>query len=321
MRVLRRLISAALLGVVLWLVATTDGIAELPTRLGQLGGPAMALAFALPFVAVAAGVRRWQLLLAHEGVVLPFGVLLASFLRGRFVGAFTPSTAGLDLYRLVDIAKRTGAKAQSGRAILVEKLHGLVALSLVTFALLPFGLAHFFGAFGLLLAAALGLGAALGLVLLARPAWLAAIARCAPARIRGRVLSVAEALASRPASARELVRVVVLGVISHAATAGIFVGTGLALGVATDAFTLLVVGNAIVLATLLPISVGGVGVREGTAVALLACVGVGATDATLVGLLGYVVAQPPALAGGVLALLGRSATAADGGSLVGADPA
>lgn len=304
LRVVRRVVSAALLGVVLWWVATTDGIGELPARLGALHGPAVALALLLPFAAVLSGVRRWQLLLAHEGVALSFGVLFASFLRGRFVGAFTPSTTGLDLYRLVDIARRTGAKTQSGRAILVEKLHGLVALSIVTFALLPFGLARFFGAFGVVVAAALGLGAALGLALLARPSWLASLAKRAPRRVRGKVTAIAEALASHPAPAWLLARVVLLGVVSHAATAAVFVATGLALGVAASPFTLLVVGNAIVLATLLPVSVGGVGVREGTAVALLALVGVGATDATLVGLLGYLVAQPPALLGGALSLLG-----------------
>ncbi len=91
-----------------------------------------------------------------------------------------------------------------------------------------------------------------------------------------------------------------LGVVSHLATALVFVGTGLALGVEATPLELAIVGNAIVLATLLPVSVGGFGVREATAVALLATVGVSTSDALLVGLLGYLVAQPPALQGGAL---------------------
>lgn len=304
LRVARRVVSAVLLGAVIWWVARADGVSELPARLASLDPRFLPLALGLPFVAVASGVRRWQLLLAHEGIALPFGTLLGSFLRGRFVGAFTPSTTGLDLYRLVDVARRTGAKAASGRSILVEKLHGLVALAIVTFALLPAGLSRFFGGAGIALAATLGLASVVGLVLVARPAMLRRVAERAPRRVRGRAVELANALASAPPTPSLLARVVALGVTSHLATAAVFVGTGLALGLAIDPFALLVVGNAIVLATLLPISVGGVGVREGTAVALLSLVGVGAADATLVALLGYLAAQPPALLGGLSELVG-----------------
>ncbi len=302
-KLLKRAVSAGLLVVVLALVARTEGLDELPRRLMHLEPGLVAFALVLPFLAVLSGVRRWQLLLAHEGIGLPFSTLLGSFLRGRFVGAFTPSTTGLDLYRLVDVAGMSGNRAASGRAILVEKLHGLVALALVTVALLPAGLARFFGPAGLAVAGLLGLVSVLGLV--ARPQLLGSLAARAPRKIRDRAVALASAMASAPPSRGLVGRVALLGVASHAATAAVFAATGLALGVDAEALALLVVGNAIVLATLLPISVGGVGVREGTAIALLALVGVDAVDAALVGLLGYCAAQPPALIGGLLGVLGR----------------
>ncbi len=304
-KLLKRAVSAGLLVVVLALVARTEGLDELPRRLMHLEPGLVAFALVLPFLAVLSGVRRWQLLLAHEGIGLPFSTLLGSFLRGRFVGAFTPSTTGLDLYRLVDVAWMSGNRAASGRAILVEKLHGLVALALVTVALLPAGLARFFGPAGLAVAGLLGLASVLGLVLVARPQLLGSLAARAPRKIRDRAVALASAMASAPPSRGLVGRVALLGVASHAATAAVFAATGLALGVDAEPVALLVVGNAIVLATLLPISVGGVGVREGTAIALLALVGVDAVDAALVGLLGYCAAQPPALIGGLLGVLGR----------------
>ena len=60
---------------------------------------------------------------------------------------------------------------------------------------------------------------------------------------------------------------------------------------------LLALGNAIILATLLPISVAGVGVREGVAVALLGALGVPAHQALWVGTLGFGWMQPPGIAG------------------------
>lgn len=282
------------------MITTREGLTGLGPRLLELNPLFVLLALVLPWVALSSGVLRWKTLLRLEGIKLPFRWLLRSFLRGRFVGAFTPSTTGLDLYRLVDVAK-DHSKAASGRVILVEKLYGLVALAMVTLMLLPFGVARFFGTAGLLMAAALGAVSVVGLFVLERPGLL----RRLPL---SKAKKLADALgASRP-SLRRRAELMSLGVVSHLATALVFVATGLALGVEATPFELAIVGNAIVLATLLPVSVGGFGVREATAVALLGTVGVSTSDALLVGLLGYLVAQPPALIGGALLAAKRAHT-------------
>ena len=300
---MKRCISVLLLGGLVWMIAARDGLRDLGARLLDLDGPFLALALALPWVAIGAGVLRWKTLLSNEGIDLSFRWLLRSFLRGRFVGAFTPSTTGLDLYRLVDVAKEH-SRAASGRVILVEKLYGLVALTMVTLMLLPFGVARFFGSAGLVTAAGLGGVSVVGLFVLERPYLLKKLPL-------SRAQSLAAALgASRP-TPRTRTTLMVLGILSHLATALVFVGTGLALGVDATALELAIVGNAIVLATLLPVSVGGFGVREATAVALLSTVGVSTSDALLVGLLGYLVAQPPALIGGALLAAKRTHSAAE----------
>lgn len=292
MRWIKRAVSAFLLASLVWMITTREGLSGLGPRILELNPLFLLLALALPWVALSSGVLRWKTLLRLEGINLPFRWLLRSFLRGRFVGAFTPSTTGLDLYRLVDVAK-DHSKAASGRVILVEKLYGIVALSMVTLMLLPLGVARFFGTTGLLMAAALGAVSVVGLFVLERPALL----RRLPL---SKAQKLADALgASRP-SLRERAALMSLGVVSHLGTALVFVGTGLALGVEATPLELAIVGNAIVLATLLPVSVGGFGVREATAVALLSTVGVSTSDALLVGILGYLVAQPPAIIGGAL---------------------
>ena len=293
--ILKRVVTLGLLVGIGVLIARREGFDAMGAHLRSLSLGGLALALLVPLISVAASVRRWQILLHHEGLELSYGTLLRSFLRGRFVGAFTPSTTGLDLYRIVDVAKRTGRKAASGRAILVEKLYGLVALALVSMLLLPVGLARFFGTVGLFVAVGLGLGSVLMLVLLARP-------RLIPFLHVPRIAKIVDVLSTRPMLLGTHLRVLGLGMVSHGAAAATFVGTGIALGVGATPMELLVVGNAIVLATLVPISVGGLGVREGTAVAVLATVGVEPSLAALVGFLGYLVIQPPALLGGLLTL-------------------
>jgi uncharacterized membrane protein YbhN (UPF0104 family) len=143
------------LGLLAWLVRQMllrDGVDALVERASHLDPAWVAAAIALHFGAVTAGVWRWRTLLRARGIEQPVGTLYRSFLAGRFIGAFTPSTTGLDGYRLWDIGRRTGDFAASGAVILVEKLVGLVGMATVCLVLLPFGLMERLGVTGLLIA-------------------------------------------------------------------------------------------------------------------------------------------------------------------------
>jgi glycosyltransferase 2 family protein len=309
-RVLLAVKAAVSVGLLGWLVlgiAEREGMDALATRLGALAPAPLVLAVALHFVAVLSGVARWRVLLDARGLGQPLPWLLRSFLIGRFVGAFTPSTTGLDGWRGYDVARRTGDLAGSASVLLVEKLFGLVGMAAVCAAVAPLGVLDRLGPGALPLALAIAAGAALGLFLLASPARTRALARLAPRALRGRVEKLAEALAAQHLSRGRTAAALALGIASHLAISAVFAATGAALGAPASFTTLLAVGNAITISVLLPVSIGGVGVREGVAVVLLAGAGVPASDAVLVALLGYVTGQVPALVGGVLLLLDRGA--------------
>src|SRR5690242_3562671 len=95
---------AVSVGLSAWLVSQMlerEGIDELGARLARIDVRWIAFAIALHFGAVLAGTMRWRLLLRAARIEkLSLGWLLRSFLIGRFVGAFTPSTTGLDGWRL-----------------------------------------------------------------------------------------------------------------------------------------------------------------------------------------------------------------------------
>lgn len=307
------------LGLVGWLVSrmvARDGVEALAVRVESLSVGWLAIAVALHFAAVLAGVARWRLLLRSVGIAQPVGFLTRSFLVGRFVGAFTPSTTGLDGWRLWEVGRASGAMGRSAAAIGVEKLVGLIGMALVCAALVPFGGAELLGSTALIAAAALATGAAVGLWLVKRPTLFAGLVQHLPAALAGRASKAMDALSRTELPPRNLLGAVGLGVLSHLALSAVFWSTAHAVGVDAPAPTLLVVGNAIVLAVLLPVSIGGVGVREGVAVVLLGTAGVTSTDAVLVGLLGYLTGQLPAIAGGVLMAIGRHAVT-DAGSLSG----
>ncbi len=283
-------------------IATREGMDELLARAEDVALAPMLAAVALHFVAALAGVLRWRILLAGRGIRLPMRVLVRSFLVGRFLGAFTPSTTGLDGYRLYDVARRTGDTAGSTATIAVEKLVGLVGMATVCLTLLPFGLAERLGVLAVLMALAMASVAGVGLFVMASPARARALVRFAPAPLRGRVDAIVSAVLGAGLSGATLGPAVLLGIVSHLALSATFAASGLAFGVGAPLGTMLAVGNAIVIAVLLPVSIGGVGVREGVAVALLAGAGIETSQAVLLALGSWLAGQVPALLGG-LALL------------------
>lgn len=298
---LKVIVTLGLLGWLLRQMVLRDGVDVLLDRASNLSPTWVALAIVLHFGAVTTGVLRWRVLLATRGVNEPLTVLFRSFLVGRFIGAFTPSTTGLDGYRLWDIGRRTGDYATSGAVILVEKLVGLVGMATVCLVLLPFGLLERLGLFGVLVALGMAGVALLGLFVLSSPARAASLAGLAPGPLRPRAKKIAEAMAGGLALS-SLAPALGLGILSHAFLSATFAASGLAVGIELSPLTLLAVGNAIVISVLLPISIGGVGVREGVAVALLVAAGDGivtTTDAMLLALVGYLTGQAPALVGGL----------------------
>lgn len=303
-RALKAIVSIALLALVLRGIASREGLDALGARLRDLDPGLVVLAVASQVVAMLLAVVRWQLLLRSQGVVLGYGRLLKSFLVGRFVGAFTPSTAGLDLYRAIDVGRTIGDQARSASVIFLEKCFGLLGLVWVTLLLVPFGLRAFFGDAGVVMAVLVGLGATLGVVALRRPELLAPIVARLPDRIAGRATPLLARVRALPISRRVAASALSLGMITHVLTAAVYAAAGVALHVEASVRDLLVVGNAIVVATLLPVSLGGVGVREGTAVLLLGSIGVPMSEAMLVALLGYLATQPSALVGGLISAAG-----------------
>lgn len=304
MRLLKIGVSVGLLGVIAVAIARTEGVSELPSRLASIEPVALLAAVTLQFGAVVVGVERWRRLLVWQRIGRPFGELVRVFLVGRFVGAFTPGTTGLDVTRAITIGRRTGEMAKSTTAIGVEKVFGLLGLALGAIITLPLGAARFFGegAHAMAFGAALGSIALLGLVL--RPKRLFAVARLLPKGPRTKAEAIAERLDAEPPSFVELVVMSVLATLSHLLTAACYAASGVALHVDAAAGQLVVVGFAIVAATLLPISAGGAGVREGTAVLLLHSIGIPTGEAVLVALLGYLATQPPAILGGLVQAFG-----------------
>ncbi|MCA9580453.1 MAG: flippase-like domain-containing protein [Myxococcales bacterium] len=301
-RALRGTVTAGLLVGVGFLVLRRDGAEDLLARLLAADGAWMLAAFGLHFVAVLLGTFRWSALLRSVDVRLPLDWLLRTYFAGRFVGAYTPSTVGLDVFRMVRVARRTGDRSRPASILLSEKLIGFVGLALLSALLLPMGVVDAFGSKVAYLTLGLFVISSIGLVALGQVRRFRGTFDRFGGRLGSGLRSLVRGLHAPRLGRQGWAGNILLAFLSHLATSLVFVATARALSIDVDASTLVAVGNAIVLATLLPVSIGGIGVREGVAVVLLGLAGVSPADATLVAFAGYLLGQGPALVGGAVLL-------------------
>ncbi len=285
MLALRISVSAAMLA---FLLTRVDPAALLPDA-----NPStvrwLAAGFVVWFCAILLGTLRWQRVLAALSLPSPFSPLLSYSLAGLFVANFLPSTIGGDVLRVVRLSADNGEPPGSFASVVLERLTGFVVLPLITLVGLMVhpSLLHLGNATRLTLVLSLGTLVAfvfilalagsprLGGRLAGHPSWL---------RFVGAVHLGIDRIRRNPGAAAGVLVVALayqLTVVTAAWAATQVLGLHLGW---TVMLTFLPV---VAIAQVLPISVGGLGLREGALVLLLQPLGVGATKATALGLLLY----------------------------------
>ncbi len=77
------------------------------------------------------GFLRWRMLIKASGIKIPLGRLISSFSGGIFFSIFLPSTIGGDLVRSVDLAGHTKKAKEVIATVFLDRLSGYIGLVLV----------------------------------------------------------------------------------------------------------------------------------------------------------------------------------------------
>lgn len=88
-------------------------------------------AFALILFGNLLGSIRWKVLLSAKGIEVTIRKLYSFYLVGFFFNVFLPTSVGGDVARAVDLSRHTRRTADSLSSILVERVLGLMALSIM----------------------------------------------------------------------------------------------------------------------------------------------------------------------------------------------
>ena len=225
------------------------------------------------------------------------------------LGAFTPGGfTGFGGWRIYDVAKHTGKTARATATIGVEMILGQLAFGVVVMAGSLFGM-RFIGTDGVLLVNAVFLGIiVVGLVFLAQPQLFLFFARFVPEGIRARIQTLIDAVGAYRGKAGLLIQAAALGVGTHAFNNLIYVCAARALGVELSLGEVFFASSLQILATLVPASINGIGLREAAAVALYTspAVGLPLAVAVLIPTLGFACEMFVSAFGGVIFLLRKT---------------
>lgn len=128
-RVVRLVVSAGLLAVLVSKIDFNDMVPENRSLPGTLGF--LVAGVALMGVSLILASWRWQRVLDVFDVHVPLRRLVSHYFAGQFVGNVLPSTVGGDVLRVTRSAKDIGARDVAFASVVLERLTGFVALPLL----------------------------------------------------------------------------------------------------------------------------------------------------------------------------------------------
>lgn len=300
-------LSIVMLAVLVAKVPSFD-LADLVPRWTVASAVWLAVAAALTLAGILLSALRWQKVLDALDIPARLPRLMSHYLAGQFVSNVLPTTIGGDVLRVSRLSRDTGESPGTFASVVLERMTGWLVLPVITlvgFVVNP-GLRHLGAATRVALVLAfvtlallVGVLAAAGSPRLggrfaARDGW---------RRFVGAVHLGIERLRSHPAAAAN---VLVVGFAYQLALVLSAVAAAQALGLRPAGLTaLLAFFPAVLIAQVLPISMSGLGVREGAFVLFLGPLGVADEQAIALGLLLYLLNL-------AVSLLGAPAFAAGG---------
>lgn len=272
-----------------------------------------ALLFTLSYLL---GSLQWWRLLRAENVILPYTKTLGFYFVGLFFNNFLVSQLGGDLFRMLDIRKSTENSAAAVSTVFLDRVFGLLIMSGMAIVATPFYFArqNIDERYSLFLIVLAFCWVLLLLFLfskrVARPiAWLCE--KTIPARLCFKAREIYQNIHSFGRNRPVLIQVLLISVFVQSARILTHYLLCRSLGVNLSPVYFFLFIPVIAIVASLPVSIGGLGIREQSAVILFGSVGMAAQDATVMEFLAYLIAICTSLPGGLLFVARRSSAVSD----------
>jgi len=259
------------------------------------------LSLVLAVLAFAISCLKWRMLLLSDGHGCAFSTLSGFYLMGYFFNNFLPTSVGGDAARMFLAGKECGNYRVGVNSVLADRFSGLLALVLVGLCgifLAPLIIGQTFTA---LFA---GCGIFLWLLLLVPLVYAPARLALADLNGRGRVLSwlfgVVHGTLHYFTRRGLFVQLAWTSLVYQLLTVATYLAAAKALHMDVTLAQMLAIVPVVALLTLIPVSLNGLGVREGGFAYFLSRAGVPEADAIALSLLVYAISLAFSIAGAVV---------------------
>ncbi|MBI4004259.1 MAG: flippase-like domain-containing protein [Candidatus Omnitrophica bacterium] len=141
-RVKRGIFLAVGLGIIVAILAEAD-LETLGSILAQTDPRFLGLGIALSLIQPVLATSRWHLLLRHKGIEVPFWRLVSTYMIGFSISSFLPSKYSGDVYKTYTVAKDSGRVYDSVASVLLYRLSGFFVMCVLGVLAAAVGLALF----------------------------------------------------------------------------------------------------------------------------------------------------------------------------------
>ncbi|MBK36367.1 MAG: hypothetical protein CME26_12680 [Gemmatimonadetes bacterium] len=293
----------------IWLFLRQIELGDLVGSAGRISLQKWALGVLLFALSNVLGAVQWAILLRGQNIRLPFRTVLTIYFVGVFFNNFLVSNIGGDAVRVYDLRSLTGRTTAGFAAVFMDRFIGL--FTLIVFCTAAFWMDPNLWTPGLLWPMA-GLAASIVGVLCfgfsrRLSGWtLEVCGKFLPGKFILVLGGIRDGFIAYRHAYGLLGRVGVVAAAVQLSRVAVYfvVGSGMGLGLSYLHFLVFIPLIAIVAAV--PISFGGIGVRENLGSILFARVGVAGPDALAMMFLGYLAGITASLAGGIAFVVRRS---------------
>lgn len=264
------------------------------------------------------GATQWYLLLRAQDLTVSFRQALIFYFIGLFFNNVLLGNIGGDAMRVYDIRRLTGKASGGVAAIFMDRFIGLFSTCSLALAAYPLiatveraWLVSVLGPvlLALIVLLAMGLSRRIGSFLEGL------IVRLLPARIGELVAKLRQSIVVYRHRVGLLCGVWLISLGVQFSRILVYWMAGLALGMDPGLIYFVCFQPVAAVLAAVPISIGGLGVREGTMVGLFSSVGTGRELATAMSLLGYIAGILASLLGGIAFILRRVESNTEGAEL------
>jgi len=276
--------KAAISILLLYLSLRSVNLTVLGERLSRLHAGWIAASLAILAAQLFLLAARWRMIAQGCGLTPRYATMLRVSFIGTFFNQVLPSTVGGDAARIYMLARGQGGWAGATYSVLIDRVAGIFALTLIVFLCLPWTLTLVQDPVARIVLILIGFGAiggALVFLAIGRIRW-KPLMRWAPTRHLVEVSRTAWRICGSP---RAISNILALSFIVHLMTVLATWCMVQSVSASVDFALLLFMVPPVILIATVPISIAGWGVREGSMIVAFAYAGLPQSDGLVVSVL------------------------------------